>query len=90
MSRGNSVSRTLYLDAFQQWIRDAWKRLRPYSTGATYINFQTADEDDDRTRAAYGPNFARLVEVKKAYDPDNLFRVNRNIHDDRRRDQQQP
>ena len=66
-------------DAFRQWIRDAWERLRPFSTGRTYINFQTADEDEDRVRATYGANFDRLVEVKSKYDPDNLFRANRNI-----------
>lgn len=65
--------------AFRRWIRDAWLRLHPYSTGATYINFQTADEGDARIRATYGANFDRLVKVKKAYDPSNLFRVNRNI-----------
>jgi FAD/FMN-containing dehydrogenase len=53
--------------------------LHPFSTGATYINFQTADEDEERIRAAYGADFLRLVEIKKAYDPDNLFRVKRNI-----------
>jgi FAD/FMN-containing dehydrogenase len=66
-------------DTFRQWVRAAWQRLRPFSTGRTYINFQTADEDEARVRATYGINFARLAEVKKTYDPDNLFRVNRNI-----------
>ncbi|MGH3132219.1 MAG: FAD-binding oxidoreductase [Gaiellaceae bacterium] len=66
-------------DAFRQWIRDAWARLRPFSTGRTYINFQTADEGDERIRETYGSNFERLVEIKERYDPDNLFRVNRNI-----------
>jgi FAD/FMN-containing dehydrogenase len=66
-------------DRFRQWVRDAWKRVQPYSTGATYINFQTAEEDEERIRAAYGANFDRLVEVKQQYDPDNLFRSNRNI-----------
>jgi len=64
---------------FRQWVRDAGARLRPWSTGATYINFQTADEGDDRVRATYGANYDRLVEVKRRYDPDNLFRANRNI-----------
>jgi FAD/FMN-containing dehydrogenase len=64
---------------FRQWIRDAWTRLRPFSTGRTYINFQTADEGDDRILATYGVNWDRLVEVKEAYDPHNLFRANRNI-----------
>jgi FAD/FMN-containing dehydrogenase len=66
-------------DAFRQWVRDAWSQLRPFSTGRTYINFQTADEGEERVRATYGVNFDRLVEVKKRYDPDNLFRSNRNI-----------
>jgi pimeloyl-ACP methyl ester carboxylesterase len=66
-------------ETFPQWIRDAWERFKPFSTGASYINLQTADEGDDRIRATYGANFDRLVEVKQAYDPDNLFRSNRNI-----------
>jgi FAD/FMN-containing dehydrogenase len=53
--------------------------MHPFSTGATYINFQTADEEDDRVRATYGTNYDRLVEIKAKYDPDNLFRSNRNI-----------
>jgi FAD/FMN-containing dehydrogenase len=66
-------------DSFQRWVRDAWTRVRPFSTGATYINFQTADEDQERIRATYGANFDRLVQIKQRYDPDNLFRANRNI-----------
>jgi hypothetical protein len=66
-------------ESFREWIRDAWQRLHPFSTGATYINFQTADEDDERIRATYGANFDRLREIKKTYDQDNLFRTNRNI-----------
>jgi FAD/FMN-containing dehydrogenase len=67
------------VDAFRQWIRDGWARVRPFSTGRTYINFQTAEEEEERIRATYGDNFDRLVQIKKAYDPDNLFRANRNI-----------
>ena len=62
-------------DAFRQWVREAWERFRPFSTGGNYINFQTADEGEERVRATYGANFDRLVEVKQTYDPDNLFRV---------------
>ena len=61
------------------WVRGAWERIRPFSTGRTYINFQAADEDEERVQAAYGDNFDRLVEVKNTYDPDNVFRSNRNI-----------
>jgi hypothetical protein len=61
------------------WVRGTWERvLRPYSTG-NYINFQSADEGDDRIRASYGKNFDRLAAVKKVVDPDNVFRVNRNV-----------
>jgi len=66
-------------DSYRQWVRDAWERLRPFSTGRTYINFQTTDEGQERVRASYGANFDRLVEVKQTYDPDNVFRSNRNI-----------
>lgn len=66
-------------DAYRRWVRDAWQQLRPFSTGRAYINFQTADEDDDRVQASYGANFDRLAEVKAIYDPSNVFRSNRNI-----------
>ena len=61
------------------WVRFAWESLRPFSTGGHYINFQTADEGEERIRASYGKNFARLGEIKAKYDPENLFRMNRNI-----------
>jgi FAD/FMN-containing dehydrogenase len=53
--------------------------IRPYSTGGNYVNFQLAEDDDARTAEAYGKNYERLRRVKAEYDPDNLFRVNRNI-----------
>ena len=65
--------------AYQQWIRNAGERFRPYSTGATYINFQTADEGGEQIRATYGANFERVAAAKQQYDPDNVFRMNRNI-----------
>ena len=61
------------------WARSAWEAIRPYSTGGNYINVQTADDDDTRLREAYRDSLERLATVKAAYDPDNLFRVNRNI-----------
>lgn len=66
-------------EEFRQWVKNAWQRLRVFSTGGNYINFQTADEGEERIRATYGANFDRLVEVKSKYDPDNVFRTNRNI-----------
>jgi FAD/FMN-containing dehydrogenase/pimeloyl-ACP methyl ester carboxylesterase len=66
-------------EAFPQWVRDAWERIHPFATGGGYVNFQTADESEDRIRAAYGANFERVLAVKQAYDPRNLFRSNRNV-----------
>lgn len=64
---------------YRAWVREAGKRIAPFSTGASYINFQTSDEGDDRIRATYASNLDRLVEVKGRWDPENLFRMNRNI-----------
>jgi FAD/FMN-containing dehydrogenase/pimeloyl-ACP methyl ester carboxylesterase len=66
-------------DAHRRWVREAADALKPFSTGGTYVNFQTADEGADRVRAAYGANYERLRQVKRAYDPGNLFRSNRNV-----------
>jgi FAD/FMN-containing dehydrogenase len=62
-----------------EWARRAWRDMRQFSTGGTYINFLTEEEGDDRTRAAYRANYARLAEVKARWDPSNLFRANKNI-----------
>jgi hypothetical protein len=62
-----------------EWARAAWRDMRRFSTGGTYINFQTEDEGDERVHNAYGANYDRLVEVKTAWDPTNFFRVNKNI-----------
>ncbi|BCL75140.1 FAD-linked oxidase [Jeongeupia sp. HS-3] len=60
------------------WARDFFKASAPFASGGVYVNFLTADEGD-RIRAAYGPNYDRLAQVKRKYDPGNLFRVNQNI-----------
>ena len=60
------------------WARDFFKASAPFASGGVYVNFLTADEGD-RVRAAYGPNYDRLAQVKRTYDPDNLFRMNQNI-----------
>lgn len=62
-----------------QWVRSSWDKVRPYSTGGNYVNFQLHDDDDQRLQSAYRANFTRLQSIKSTYDPDNLFRVNRNI-----------
>ena len=60
-----------------KWGRELAAALRPYATGAVYVN-ALADEPD-RVQAAYGANWERLVEVKRRYDPDNVFRLNANV-----------
>ena len=60
------------------WARGLFKALEPHATGAVYVNFMPADETD-RIRGAFGANFERLTEVKRRYDPRNLFRLNQNI-----------
>jgi FAD/FMN-containing dehydrogenase len=52
--------------------------LSPYTADRSYTNYLSAD-DYERVRQAYGPNYERLVELKRRYDPDNLFRLNHNI-----------
>jgi FAD/FMN-containing dehydrogenase len=61
------------------WARTAWSDMKDLSTGGTYINFLNEEELDDRVRDAYGENLNRLVEAKTKWDPDNFFRVNKNI-----------
>lgn len=60
------------------WARDYFEALHPYSAGGAYINFMM-EEGEDRIRATYGKNYARLTKIKRRYDPHNLFRVNQNI-----------
>ena len=60
------------------WAREYWQALHPHSAGGAYVNFMM-EEGDDRLRATYRGNYDRLVDVKTAYDPHNLFRINQNI-----------
>jgi FAD/FMN-containing dehydrogenase len=62
-----------------EWARDAWNDMKSFSTGGTYINFLTQDEGPERIEAALGKGLARLAEVKAKWDPQNVFRTNRNI-----------
>lgn len=62
-----------------RWARAAWNDIRRFSTGGNYINFLTADEGPERVQAALGKAVTRLAEVKAKWDPQNMFRTNRNI-----------
>jgi hypothetical protein len=53
--------------------------MKVFSTGGTYINFLTQDEGPERIEAALGKSLSRLVEIKTNWDPENMFRMNRNI-----------
>jgi FAD/FMN-containing dehydrogenase len=61
-----------------QWAKDYWLALHPFSAGGGYVNMMM-DEGEDTVKAAYRDNYARLAEVKRKYDPGNLFRVNQNV-----------
>jgi FAD/FMN-containing dehydrogenase len=60
------------------WVKDYAKALEPYTDKGGYINFQSED-DQDRVKENYRGNFERLAQIKKKYDPGNLFHVNHNI-----------
>lgn len=60
------------------WAKAYWDALHPLSAGGAYVNFMM-DEGTDRVQATYRDSYPRLQQVKRAYDPDNLFRVNQNI-----------
>jgi len=60
------------------WTKEYWDALHPHSAGGAYVNFMM-DEGEERIKASYRDNYDRLVEVKKQFDPTNLFRVNQNI-----------
>jgi len=65
-------------DKIISWTKNYWDALHPYSAGGAYVNFMM-DEGEDRVKASYGENYKRLSQIKKKYDPNNLFRVNQNI-----------
>ena len=60
------------------WARELSKTAAPFAMGSVYVNFMPEDESD-RVETAYGANYRRLAEIKRRYDPDNLFRMNQNI-----------
>jgi len=66
------------LPEITDWARRYWEALHPSSVGAGYVNMMM-DEGEERVRAAYRGNYERLVEIKRRYDPHNLFRINQNI-----------
>jgi FAD/FMN-containing dehydrogenase len=65
-------------EAHRRWTRATFDRLAPHTKGF-YVNTIAVDDASSRVRATYGDNYARLVALKRKYDPENLFRRNANI-----------
>ena len=61
-----------------KWVRDYYDATAPLSEEGAYVNFMAGD-DQDRVKVSYRGNYDRLVDAKRKYDPDNLFRLNQNI-----------
>jgi FAD/FMN-containing dehydrogenase len=67
-------------DANIGWARGFWQAMQRYSTGRLYLNVPGHGEGADLVRDAFGvETYARLAQIKRIYDPDNLFRMNQNI-----------
>ncbi|MEV3861101.1 FAD-binding oxidoreductase [Streptomyces sp. NPDC050095] len=65
----------------KRWTVDYFEALHPYSAGGAYVNMMM-DEGQERVRASYRGNYARLARIKASLDPDNVFRLNQNIEPD--------
>jgi FAD/FMN-containing dehydrogenase len=61
------------------WTKDTLAAASEHLVARRWLNYLADDDADDAIRAAYGPNYDRLVEVKRRYDPDNVFHLNHNI-----------
>ena len=59
--------------AAQRWVNESWESVHPWASGRVFQNFADPDLDGWET-AYYGPNYARLTQIKRRYDPDELFR----------------
>ena len=60
------------------WARKLFDSTARFASGSVYVNFMP-DDEKERVETAYGANYARLAQVKRRYDPNNLFRMNQNI-----------
>lgn len=68
-------------DANIAWTRDSYAAMATHFASGRYVNYLNAEEvrQQDAVEAAFGPNWNRLKELKKRYDPDNVFHHNQNI-----------
>lgn len=60
------------------WVQETFRLLQPFTGGRIYANYMTSG-GPQAGRSVFGPNFGRLVAIKKRYDPRNLFHLNQNI-----------
>lgn len=67
-------------DFITKWAKDYHTAIHPYSATGAYINFMMHDEGQERIKASYRGNYDRLLEVKRKYDPKNVFSINQNIN----------
>lgn len=67
------------MDANMAWMNAYWSELHPHAGASAYVNFLMDGEGNERIKGTYRENYPRLVEIKKRYDPENLFNVNQNI-----------
>jgi FAD/FMN-containing dehydrogenase len=67
-------------DACRGWARQSYDALQPFMGDRRYVNYLDEDDVIDASLASvYGPNLSRLRQIKKKYDPENVFRLNLNI-----------
>jgi hypothetical protein len=81
----NITATTESADGFEEereWVRGLSSALEPHQSSSVYVNF-LMQEGEDRVRDAYGAaKYERLKDLKRRYDPENLFRLNQNIPPD--------
>ena len=61
------------------WTRDTHAALGEHLAQRKWLNYLGDDQDAGAIRAAYGPNYDRLLELKRRYDPENVFHHNHNV-----------
>lgn len=84
VSRSNVIVVSQWLDPDADaeniaWARATYDALRPYMANESYANYETEDSTEGAAEHAYGPNYQRLVALKNAFDPTNVFHLNSNI-----------
>ncbi len=61
------------------WTRESYAAMKSFVAPGRYVNYLDIDEPGDPAAEAYGPNYARLRQLKTKFDPTNFFHMNQNI-----------